>query len=64
MSGTLSLPGWQSTRGTSSPNAKLTDARVRFIRRTSLSTTTIARVLGVNYETVRKVRLGRSYCDV
>ena len=32
MRGSLKLPGWQSTRGTASPNAKLDDDKVRAIR--------------------------------
>lgn len=61
---TLTLRGWEKTSGTHSRNAKLTEARVRFIRRTSLPDSVIAKRLGVSVHTVWACRIGKTYREV
>lgn len=62
--GGLFLPGWESTRGSHSRNAKLTEARVVMIRKSQLPIATIAKVFGVNIKTIRDVRNRRRWAHV
>jgi len=62
--GSLKLPGWESTRGAASRTAKMTDARVIAIRRCGLRTKVIARVFGVSDKTITDILRRKTYRDV
>ncbi|WP_372899313.1 hypothetical protein [Stieleria sp.] len=62
--GSLALRGWESTAGEKSRQAKMTDARVRVVKRGSLPSVKVAAVLKVSKSTINDVRAGRRWGHV
>jgi hypothetical protein len=60
----LALPGWQSTAGCDHPLSKMTDARVRMIRRSQLKVPVIAKIFKVSDRTIYDIRAKRRYASV
>jgi DNA-binding transcriptional regulator YiaG len=60
----LTLPGWESTRGVLSRTAKLTEDQVREIRARKESIAKAAKRYGVSTRTIEKVRARRTYWEV
>jgi len=61
---TLALPGWQSTSGSNNLNAKLDEAKVRRILRSTRSNPALASHYGVSETTIRDIRSGRRWRKV
>jgi len=60
----LALPGWESTAGCNHPLSKMTDARIRMIRKSSLKVPVIAKVFKVSDRTIYDIRAKRRYASV
>jgi DNA-binding transcriptional regulator YiaG len=60
----LAMPGWQSTAGCNHPLSKMTDARIRMIRRSKLKVPVIAKIFGVSDRTIYDIRAKRRYASV
>jgi hypothetical protein len=60
----LALPGWQSTAGCDHPSSKMTDARIRMIRRSQLKVPVIAKIFKVSDRTIYDIRAKRRYASV
>jgi DNA invertase Pin-like site-specific DNA recombinase len=60
----LALPGWQSTAGCDHPLSKMTDARIRMIRKSELPVKVIAKVFGVSDRTIYDIKAKRRYASV
>ena len=59
--GSLSVRGWQSTRGENNKTAKLTDAQVRRILESRRTSEKLAEHHGVSVKTINDIRSGRRW---
>lgn len=62
--GSLSFTKWEPTNGVNSPNAKLTNQQVRWIRMSKQSNAKLAAKYGVSAKSIFNVRNRRTYRDV
>ena len=60
----LAMPGWQSTAGCDHPLSKMTEARIRMIRRSQLKVPVIAKIFGVSDRTIYDIKSRRRYASV
>lgn len=60
----LAMRGWQSTAGCDHPLSKMTEPRIRMIRRSALSTAKIAKVFKVSVRTISDIKAKRRYASV
>ena len=59
--GSLSVRGWQSTRGENNKTAKLNDAQVRRILESRRTSEKLAEHHGVSVKTINDIRSGRRW---
>lgn len=62
--GSLSRPGWESTAGSNSRNAKLTELDALAIYRSQLSESQLAKKYGVSKSTIHGIKSGRRWQHV
>jgi hypothetical protein len=59
--GRLCFVGWESTRGASHRNAKLSEAVARMIKFGEADARKVAETLGISKQTVHDIRAGRRW---
>ena len=64
MKGSMNLPGWEKTSGSSSRTAKLNDEQVREIRRSTATHKELGQKYGMHPQAIYKVRARITYRDV